>query len=92
MSMADLDDDGDLDIVVNNLNSPAQLFENRLCNGDGLLVELRWTGVGEAPGPLLLTVRWPDGLVSHISPVAPNTRLTVMRAQALMADGGNEAP
>ena len=98
MSMADLDDDGDLDIVVNNLNSPAQLFENRLCSGDGLVVELRWTGaanpaalgaeialqtgkgrsvrtvrassgylsgdpgrvhfgVGEAPGPLLLTVR-----------------------------------
>ncbi|HET9224524.1 MAG TPA: CRTAC1 family protein [Roseiflexaceae bacterium] len=42
MSMADLDDDGDLDIVVNNLQSPAQLFENRLCGGAGLEVDLRW--------------------------------------------------
>jgi hypothetical protein len=43
MSMADFDQDGDLDIVVNNLNSPAQLFENRLCGlGDSLVVELDW--------------------------------------------------
>jgi hypothetical protein len=41
MSMADLDDDGDLDIVVNNLQSPAQLFENRLCGGTSLEVDLR---------------------------------------------------
>ena len=33
MMMADLDGDGDLDIVVNNLRSQAQLFENRLCGG-----------------------------------------------------------
>ncbi len=42
MSMADLDSDGDLDIVVNNLRAPAQLFENRLCGGSSLLVDLRW--------------------------------------------------
>lgn len=43
MSMADFDDDGDLDIVVNNLNSPAQLFENRLCTqGAALEIDLRW--------------------------------------------------
>ena len=42
MVMADLDDDGDLDIVVNNLRGVAQLFENRLCTGDHLLVDLRW--------------------------------------------------
>ena len=44
MSMADLDGDGDLDIVVNNLRSPAQLFENRLCGGTSLEVDLRWPG------------------------------------------------
>jgi hypothetical protein len=41
MSMADLNGNGLLDIVVNNLESPAQLFENRGCGGDRLLLELR---------------------------------------------------
>lgn len=43
MSMADLDNDGDLDIVVNNFASPAQLFENRMC-GKAVEIELRWEG------------------------------------------------
>lgn len=42
MSMADLDGDGDLDLVVNNLSSPATLFENRLCGGAALEVDLFW--------------------------------------------------
>ena len=46
MSMADLDGDGDLDIVVNNLRVPAELLENRLCGGASLQVDLRWPGSG----------------------------------------------
>jgi hypothetical protein len=42
MSIADMNGDGKLDIVVNNLRAPAQVFENRLCGGDGLEVDLRW--------------------------------------------------
>ena len=44
MSMGDLDMDGDLDIVVNNLRDPAQLFENQLCSGRSLQVDLIWDG------------------------------------------------
>jgi enediyne biosynthesis protein E4 len=43
MLMADLDRDGDLDIVVNNLRTAAILFENQLCEGSSLQVELHWT-------------------------------------------------
>ncbi len=46
MVMADLDTDGDLDIVVNNLLAPAVIFENRLCGGPSLGVELRWPDQG----------------------------------------------
>ena len=42
MTMADLDNDGDLDIVVNNLEAPSVLFENQLCGGAGLEVDLTW--------------------------------------------------
>ncbi|MFN8472314.1 MAG: CRTAC1 family protein [Anaerolineae bacterium] len=42
MVMADLNNDGQLDIVVNNLQSPAQIFENRLCGGASVEVDLAW--------------------------------------------------
>ena len=45
MVMADLDEDGDLEIVVNPLRSPAQLFENQLCGGDSVQVDLQWPAV-----------------------------------------------
>ena len=44
MTMADFDGDGDLDIVINNLLDPAQVFENQLCRGASLLVNVRWPG------------------------------------------------
>ena len=48
MSFGDLDNDGDLDVVVNNLAAPALLFENRLCGGAALEVELRHAGVANS--------------------------------------------
>jgi enediyne biosynthesis protein E4 len=40
MSMADLDGDGDLDIIINPLDAPAVLYENRMCGGNSVLVTL----------------------------------------------------
>jgi hypothetical protein len=46
MAIADLNDDGRLDIVVNNLGAPAQLFDNRLCGGGAIELDLRWESGG----------------------------------------------
>ncbi len=50
MSMADLDLDGDLDIVVNNLRGAAQLFENQICEGGSIQIELNWENAGNRRG------------------------------------------
>lgn len=42
MVMADMDNDGDLEIVVNNLRGFAHLHENQLCTGAALQVDLAW--------------------------------------------------
>ena len=45
--LVDLDRDGRLDVVVNNLGSPAVAFENRLCGGGrAITVSLRQPGTG----------------------------------------------
>lgn len=44
MSMADLDGDGDLDVIINNLLSPAVVLENQLCRGTSVLVDLEMPG------------------------------------------------
>jgi len=41
MSMADLDGDGDLDVIINPLDAPAVLYENRMCGGKSSLVTLQ---------------------------------------------------
>ena len=48
MSMADLDGDGVLDVLINNLRSPAQIFENQLCGGSSLLVDMRQPSAGNS--------------------------------------------
>jgi hypothetical protein len=44
MVMTDLNNDGRLDVVVNNLESKSQIFENQICGGQALEVSLKWQG------------------------------------------------
>ena len=43
VAAADFDQDGDLDLVVNNLSAPASIYRNDSIGGNRLLVELRGT-------------------------------------------------
>jgi enediyne biosynthesis protein E4 len=45
MAMTDLNNDGRLDIVVNNLRSKSMVYENRLCGGASTTFRLKWDGV-----------------------------------------------
>jgi hypothetical protein len=44
MAMTDLNADGQLDIVVNNLQAPSVVYQNALCAGAALTVSLQQTG------------------------------------------------
>jgi len=60
---ADLDRDGDLDLVVNNLNAPASLYRNQSREQDSLhYLDLRLEGKGGNPQALGAKVTaWADG-------------------------------
>ena len=45
MAQADLDNDGDLDIVINNLGEPSVVMENQLCGGTSIVIDPHWDGV-----------------------------------------------
>lgn len=88
--LADLSGDGRLDVVVNTLDSPALLFENRLCGGDAISLDLRWPtsanpyAVGaqvwlEAPGLGTLTRRVRAG-AGYLSGDPPRLHLGVGEA------------
>ena len=62
-SLVDLDGDGDLDVLVNNWNEPAAVYENRTTDGHALVVELRGQRSNRFGIGARVTARLADGRV-----------------------------
>ncbi|MCB9878496.1 MAG: VCBS repeat-containing protein [Planctomycetes bacterium] len=60
-ALADFDQDGDLDVLVNNFNEPASLYENRTTDGKAIVVRLRGQRSERFGTGARVTATLPDG-------------------------------
>ncbi len=96
-ALADLDRDGDLDVVVNNLNEPLGIYRNDVAAGHGLLVQLRGAdgnrdGVGArvtvhtAAGPQIRQLTLARGYMSADEPLVHFGLGSATRVDSLVVD------
>lgn len=89
---ADLDNDGDLDLVTNNINAPASLFENRATEMTGhhyLRVDLR--GDGKNTQGIGATVTLHDGSLQQRKKLVPTRGYQSSVEQRLLFGLGDRA-
>ena len=67
--LADLDRDGDLDLVVNNVDDPVGIYRNDLATGHGILIRLRGVASNRDGIGAMVTVTTAAGMqVRYLSP------------------------